>query len=30
MRKIPNLRAVDRTGRSDADVAAEIAAALGE
>ena len=30
MRKIPNLRAVDRTGRNDADVAAEIAAALGE
>ncbi|HMJ73066.1 MAG TPA: isopentenyl transferase family protein [Solirubrobacterales bacterium] len=28
MRKIPNLRAIDRTGRSDADVAAEIAIAL--
>ncbi len=30
MRKIPNLHAIDRTGRSDADVAAEIAASLGE
>lgn len=30
MRKIPNLRTVDRTGRTDADVAGEIAAALGE
>jgi tRNA dimethylallyltransferase len=29
MRKIPNLRAIDRTGRSDADVAAKIAAAIG-
>jgi tRNA dimethylallyltransferase len=29
MRKIPNLQAIDRTGRSDADVAAEIAAAIG-
>jgi tRNA dimethylallyltransferase len=28
-RKIPNLHAIDRTGRDDADVAAEIAAALG-
>jgi tRNA dimethylallyltransferase len=28
MRKIPNLRAIDRTGRSDAEIAAEIAAAL--
>ena len=27
MRKIPNLRSIDRTGRSDAEVAAEIAAA---
>jgi len=24
MRKIPNLRAIDRTGRSDSDVAAEL------
>jgi tRNA dimethylallyltransferase len=30
MRKIPNLHAIDRTGRDDASVAAEIAAALGE
>jgi tRNA dimethylallyltransferase len=30
MRKIPNLRWVDRDGRDDADVAGEIAAALGE
>jgi tRNA dimethylallyltransferase len=30
MRKIPNLHWVDRGGRDDADVAAEIAAALGE
>jgi len=30
MRKIPNLHAIDRTGRSDAQVAAEIVAALGE
>jgi tRNA dimethylallyltransferase len=30
MRKIPNLHAIDRTGRSDADVAAEITAVLGE
>jgi tRNA dimethylallyltransferase len=30
MRKIPDLRAIDRTGRSDADVAAEIAAGLAE
>lgn len=29
MRKIPNLRAIDRTGRTDAAVAAEIAAAIG-
>jgi tRNA dimethylallyltransferase len=29
MRKIPNMRAIDRTGRDDTDVAAEIAAALG-
>jgi tRNA dimethylallyltransferase len=28
MRKIPDLRAIDRTGRGDADVASEIAAAL--
>jgi len=28
-RKIPNLHAIDRTGREDADVAAEIAIALG-
>jgi tRNA dimethylallyltransferase len=28
MRKIPNLRPIERTGRSDTDVAAEIAAAL--
>lgn len=28
MRKIPNLRRIDRTGRGDADVAAEIAAGL--
>jgi tRNA dimethylallyltransferase len=28
-RKIPNLRAIDRTGRSDAEVAVEIAAQLG-
>lgn len=28
MRKIPNLRAIDRTGRSDADVADQIATAL--
>ncbi|HEX7058985.1 MAG TPA: isopentenyl transferase family protein [Solirubrobacterales bacterium] len=30
MRKIPNLLAIDRTGRSDEDVAAEIVNALGE
>jgi tRNA dimethylallyltransferase len=30
MRKIPNLHPIDHTGRDDADVAAEIAAALGE
>ena len=30
MRKIPNLHAIDRTGRSDAQVADEIVAALGE
>jgi tRNA dimethylallyltransferase len=30
MRKIPNLRRIDRTDRDDADVAAEIAAALGD
>lgn len=30
MRKIPNLHSVDRTGRDDADVAAEILAVLGE
>lgn len=30
MRKIPNLRAIDRTGRSDADAAAAILAALAE
>jgi tRNA dimethylallyltransferase len=30
MRKIPDLHAIDRTGHSDADVAAEIAASLGE
>ncbi len=30
MRKIPNLHRIDRTGRTDADVAAEIVAALGE
>ena len=30
MRKIPNLRWIDRTGRDDADVAAEIDAALAE
>lgn len=30
MRKIPNLHRIDRTGRGDADVAAEIAAALGQ
>ncbi len=30
MRKIPNLHAIDRTGRNDADVAAEIATSLGE
>ena len=30
MRKIPNLHAIDRTGRADAEVAAEIAAALAE
>ncbi|HSR93818.1 MAG TPA: isopentenyl transferase family protein [Solirubrobacterales bacterium] len=29
MRKIPNLHPIDRSGRSDADVAAEIAAATG-
>jgi hypothetical protein len=28
MRKIPNLRRIDRTDRDDADVAAEIAAAI--
>jgi tRNA dimethylallyltransferase len=28
-RKIPNLHAIDRTGRDDADVAAEIAVAIG-
>ncbi|HEV7771451.1 MAG TPA: isopentenyl transferase family protein [Solirubrobacterales bacterium] len=30
MRKIPNLHPIDRSGRDDADVAAEIAVALGE
>ncbi len=30
MRKIPNLLRIDRTGRTDADVAAEIVAALAE
>jgi tRNA dimethylallyltransferase len=30
MRKVPNLRAIDRTGRADADVAREIAGLLGE
>jgi tRNA dimethylallyltransferase len=30
MRKIPNLQTIDRTGRDDENVAAEIAAALGE
>jgi tRNA dimethylallyltransferase len=30
MRKIPNLLSIDRTDRTDADVAAEIVAALGE
>jgi tRNA dimethylallyltransferase len=30
MRKIPNLHPIDRTGRDDADVAAEILAVLGE
>ncbi len=30
MRKVPNLHRIDRTGRGDSDVAAEIAAALGE
>jgi tRNA dimethylallyltransferase len=30
MRKVPNLRWIDRGGREDADVAAEIAAALGD
>jgi tRNA dimethylallyltransferase len=30
MRKIPNLHAIDRTGREDGDVAAEILTALGE
>ena len=30
MRKIPNLHPIDRTGRDDEDVAAEIAAALSE
>jgi len=30
MRKIPNLHAIDRTGRSDADVAAEIASHLSD
>ncbi|HEX5609393.1 MAG TPA: isopentenyl transferase family protein [Solirubrobacterales bacterium] len=30
MRKIPNLEAIDRTGLDDAEVAARIAAALGE
>jgi tRNA dimethylallyltransferase len=30
MRKIPNLRSIDRTGRDDAEVAAEIDAALAE
>jgi tRNA dimethylallyltransferase len=30
MRKVPNLTAIDRTARADADVAAEIAAALGQ
>jgi tRNA dimethylallyltransferase len=29
MRKVPNLRPIDRTGRSDADTAAEILAGLG-
>ena len=28
MRKIPNLRWIDRTGRDDADVATEIATAI--
>lgn len=30
MRKVPNLHPIDRTGHDDEDVAAEIAAALGE
>lgn len=30
MRKIPNLRQIDRTGRSDADVAAEVSGHLAE
>lgn len=30
MRKVPNLRAIDRTGRSDGDVAAEILASLAK
>ncbi len=30
MRKIPNLHAIDRTGRDDAAVAAEIAGVLAE
>jgi len=30
MRKIPNLHAIDRTGRSDREVAAEILATLAE
>lgn len=30
MRKMPNVQAIDRTGRDDADVAAEIAAALDD
>jgi hypothetical protein len=28
MRKVPNLRTIDRTGRDDAEVAAEIVAAI--
>jgi hypothetical protein len=30
MRKIPNLRWIDRTGREDADVAAEIATRIAD
>jgi hypothetical protein len=30
MRKIPGLHAIDRTGRSDGEAAAEMIAALGE